>query len=291
MKLPLCLYYLLILTGLILPLTAISANANSSQSTDNYTVWFIDCGQGDSELIKTASGNYILIDANGHNPARFLQQHSVATLNALILSHAHADHYSGIKDILNANIHINSFIYTNPASKGATYQTLISKLTARGVTRSIRETGDTDTYDNLTFRYFNPSSTSKKENDNSLVIKISNQHGIDTLFTGDAETTSWTKTVNKFSADLDVEFLKAAHHGSRTGINRQEWKTFSPDATFISCGTGNKFGHPHKEALTIYQSKPVYRTDLNGTITLSVCGTQNSVIVSKPSSKKTATPK
>ena len=42
----------------------------------------------------------------------------------------------------------------------------------------------------------------------------------------------------------------------------------------ISCGTGNKYGHPHEETLSILRDAKVdvYRTDLQGTITIGSDG-------------------
>ena len=47
-----------------------------------------------------------------------------------------------------------------------------------------------------------------------------------------------------------------------------------PEMGVISCGTGNKYGHPHEETLSILRDAKVdvYRTDLQGTITIGSDG-------------------
>ena len=47
----------------------------------------------------------------------------------------------------------------------------------------------------------------------------------------------------------NIDFYKAAHHGSN-GSNSQEFlDCLSPGLTAISCGEGNSYGHPGAEAM------------------------------------------
>ena len=56
-----------------------------------------------------------------------------------------------------------------------------------------------------------------------------------------------------------------------------------PQYALISCGAGNPYGHPDEETLITLDTLriPVYRTDLNGTITLTSDGQTISIETEK----------
>ena len=47
----------------------------------------------------------------------------------------------------------------------------------------------------------------------------------------------------------DVDVLKTAHHGSGYSSTESFLKEVSPKLAVISCGEGNRYGHPHVETL------------------------------------------
>ena len=70
---------------------------------------FLDVGQGDAAAIRTPGGHWILIDGGpvgrSSDAGRsvvlpFLRRHGVRRLDAMVLSHAHADHLGGLPSIL-----------------------------------------------------------------------------------------------------------------------------------------------------------------------------------------------
>ena len=44
--------------------------------------------------------------------------------------------------------------------------------------------------------------------------------------------------------------LKAAHHGSSTSSSAEFLDAVMPRYAVISCGEGNKYGHPHEQTVT-----------------------------------------
>ena len=84
--------------------------------------------------------------------------------------------------------------------------------------------------------------------------------------------------------------LKMPHHGSvsprsynGTGSLYRFIRTFMPDYAVISVGARNRYGHPHRETLDLLNQAEVqiYRTDLNGDITVRSDGKKVSFETSK----------
>ena len=78
---------------------------------------------------------------------------------------------------------------------------------------------------------------------------------------------------------MQATVLKVGHHGSNSSTSRDFIEAVKPTYAVISVGTGNKYGHPHKETLNyldIYGVK-VYRTDLEQTIIMKSDGKKLSI--------------
>ena len=95
------------------------------------------------------------------------------------------------------------------------------------------------------------------------ILYISNKHY---LFTGDIEKSREISFISKY--DLDIDYLKVPHHGSKTSSTQQFLESVNPKTAFTISYSNNIHGHPHSEVMKRYQemSIPVYRTDLSGTI-------------------------
>ena len=109
-------------------------------------------------------------------------------------------------------------------------------------------------------------------NNTSLVLRI--DYGVTSfLLTGDMENTAETDLVNS-GANLKADVLQVGHHGSSTSTSYLFLNAVLPEMGVISCGAGNKYGHPHEETLSILRDAKVdvYRTDLQGTITIGSDG-------------------
>ena len=57
---------------------------------------------------------------------------------------------------------------------------------------------------------------------------------------------------NKMGAnhtETELTILKVAHHGSKNSTSEEFLKAANPKLAIISCGEGNRYGHPHEETL------------------------------------------
>ena len=89
------------------------------------------------------------------------------------------------------------------------------------------------------------------------------------LFTGDCRKNPF-KDIIKAGFDVDVDVVKAAHHGAYNATDETVFEAMSPEYMLISCGLDNSYGHPHKEVIQMLTESETdfYRTDYNGTITV-----------------------
>lgn len=152
------------------------------------------------------------------------------------------------------------------------------------ITRNIIFNGKTYTY---TFDFLTPISSvseisSSDNNDYSPYIKFTysksgaydDDSRFDMLFTGDGEKEVILEFLEYYTDldFLDVDILKQGHHGSANAVSEGLIKKIKPEYSLISCGEGNSFKHPHQSVLDLlnYYKCVFYRTDLNGSIVVSV---------------------
>jgi hypothetical protein len=71
--------------------------------------------------------------------------------------------------------------------------------------------------------------------------------------------------------------LKVGHHGSKYASSEDFLRQGKFKAAVISCGTDNRYGHPSQEVLDRLRAANVkiYRTDLQGEITIKTRGRED----------------
>jgi competence protein ComEC len=104
-------------------------------------------------------------------------------------------------------------------------------------------------------------------NDTSLVLKLE-YGGHDMLFCGDIEKMSEADMLDKVE-NLESDVLKVPHHGSQTSASQDFLDKVSAKIAVIPCGR-NVFGHPAAQMLEALEEARVYRTDLDGAVTVKI---------------------
>jgi len=110
------------------------------------------------------------------------------------------------------------------------------------------------------------------KNDDSLVLRLTD--GDESfLLAGDVERPSERRILSD-EQPVDVNFLKVAHHGSKTSTTEPFLSAAHPEFAAISVGRENSFGHPSPEVTQRLAAAGVrvFRTDRDGAITLSTDG-------------------
>jgi competence protein ComEC len=81
--------------------------------------------------------------------------------------------------------------------------------------------------------------------------------------------------------NIDVDFLKIAHHGSKYSSSEAFLDAASPETAVISVGKNNSYGHPTEAVLDALAKRNIniFRTDEKGDIIYSCknskCKSQN----------------
>lgn len=111
-----------LILGIILLFLTFSVQGR--EATPLLRVTFIDVGQGDAILLRSADRT-VLIDAgddryNAGSAAvvPYLRRHGIKKIDTLVISHPHRDHFGGILDVLGA-VKIGEVLYSQDSSTGS----------------------------------------------------------------------------------------------------------------------------------------------------------------------------
>jgi competence protein ComEC len=218
----------------------------------------LDVGQGDAALIRTPLGKHFLVDAGrwqpGYNSGKYvilphLKSLGIEKLDAIFLSHPHADHIGGMVDLIH-NIPIDT-IYTS----GMSYDTNLFKTYRRAMVQQQIPIVDLHAGDQILidpsirlFVYGPGTNSSSNINNHSLVFELV-YGSTEFLFMGDAEATQESQLVANYPQLIDTDFLKVGHHGSRTSSNMPFLQASTPHIATVSLAKSNRFRHPNAEAI------------------------------------------
>ena len=221
-------------------------------------VTFVNVGQGDAIYIELPGGKNALIDGGptGGTIDAFLKSKGVTKIDYVALTHPHSDHYRGLKKVF-TSYQVDNYYDTKAENVDAAGDNNLRELAAAepGCTTHYPKPGDILNWDpKVTIKVFNAcwQPVQMHENDEtnncSLVMRLYyNGNGV--LLTGDANSDTEAEMLSHFSSGLQSNILKVGHHGARTSSTDAFLARVRPEYAVISVGVGNKYGHPHQEAL------------------------------------------
>lgn len=242
-------------------------------------VHFIDVGQGDAILIRTPRQN-ILIDGGERGSAAvgYLKSRGVDYLDLVIGTHPHSDHIGGLIDVLH-EIEVKEVLDPGVVHTTKTFEDYLMLIDEKEIEFTEGRAGlRYDLGGGAAMHILHPTNpSSSRLNDASITARV-DFGAISFLFTGDIERAA-EKQILESGFNPGAVILKVSHHGSRDSTSGDFLQAVSPQAAVIMCGSGNKYGHPHRETLERLASAGVklYRTDEQGTVVISTDGESYSV--------------
>ena len=263
-------------------------------------VAFLSVGQGDSTVIRTPDGKFILIDSGPPHDKNirgdpgqkvilpFLRKHGAKELYMAVLTHSDADHIGGMPYIFK-NFPVRSVLdQAIPTKTTELYHTYLKLIKEKKIKFIPAMDGDVLNWGDKVFaQVLWPREPLEKRksimnvNLHSIVIKM--VYGkISFLFTGDIEKAAETE-IFVYRSNLKSTILKSPHHGSKTSSLESFLGYIKPEAIAILCGKNNKFGFPHDVVIDRYKNcnSKIYRTDLDGNIIVYTNGIDYKVIKDK----------
>ena len=247
---------------------------------------FLDVGQGDAILIKTPKGQTVLIDGGPDNKVleklgKYLQPLQ-KRIDLIILTHPHADHVSGLIEVLR-RYSVGLVVLNGVYLKTDNYDQFLNAIEDNKVKVLIAEAGEAIHFDkDLEFDILSPNknpaglafnknsesfgTAGNDVNDTSIVGKlIFNDFSI--MFMADA-TSKIENQILAYGDNLKSDILKVGHHGSKYSSFPIFLKTVAPKAGIIEVGAKNFYGLPSQAALSRFKmfGANIFRTDQNGDI-------------------------
>ena len=252
-----------------------------------------DVGQGDGLLLNTGRASAILVDAgpDARLIDRCLRDAGITTLDAVVLTHFHADHVDGLQGALRhrrvGSVLVSSLL--EPAPQFERVCALVAQSHGQLVTvvpQSTTTIGPWQLHD-LT-PSAEPRNAARLESqgsapNNSSVVFLAQQGGVRVLMTGDIEEAAQEVLRTEHGAEITgVDVLKVPHHGS--ALQDPEFLRMTrPHIALISAGLGNRYGHPKPSTLVqlATMGAQIGRTDQQGDVAVVRAGS-SLILVSRP---------
>ncbi|GAB5520540.1 MAG: DNA internalization-related competence protein ComEC/Rec2 [Rhodothermales bacterium] len=223
------------------------------------SVLFFDVGHGDAALLSFPDGRHVLIDTGGYagrstHAERTLLPHferyGITHLDAVVLSHPHADHDAGLGALLDA-IPIGRIIYNGDAGDREVASLAYQRADSLGIRLQRVQVGDTLQFARdvqTRVLWPPPNADLLSANDQSLVLQL---YYVDVrlLFLGDIETEAELYVAEQFAEVLSSHLIKVAHHGSRTSSTHALLESMiQPESqAVISADRSHRYGLPDEE--------------------------------------------
>ncbi|NIZ93613.1 ComEC/Rec2 family competence protein, partial [Kineococcus rubinsiae] len=242
-----------------------------------------DVGQGDAVLLRSGPESAVLVDAGPDDELvdGCLDRLGVRRLDAVLLSHLHADHVDGLAGALRGRS--VGPVWTSPLQPpGPVLDGANAALADAGADLGAVAAGATGRAGAVTWTVLWPpagvayltSPDSSEVNDSSVVV-LAEVAGLRVLLTGDVETGAQERLAAGaagWPGGPQVDVVKVAHHGSA----RQDAALYAlarPRVALVEVGAANDYGHPSASALGVLAGvgARTLRTDRDGDV--AVAGT------------------
>lgn len=269
------LFHILVL--IILGGIASSTYSSAAEKDGLLKIHFFDIGQGDSIFIEAPNGSQVLVD--GGPDGSVIQKLSAVMpfydkeIDLIVLSHAHADHVTGLVEVLK-RYNVKNIITADISYESGEFAAWQEGIKSEGANIVDAVAGNyTDLGNGVRLEtihpFTSPGGITTKDPHNFMVVNILKYGDFELLLTGDLESKE-ERAIMANGIKIDSDILKVGHHGSKTSSADYFLEAVSPQLAIISLGAKNRYGHPHISVTDRLESFGIkyYRTDSDGDITV-----------------------
>lgn len=230
-----------------------------------FEINILDVGQGDGIFIQNDDGECFFVDGGSSNVKGvgeyrilpFLKSRGIRAIRGWIVSHGDADHINGLVEVLQTGYPVEYVILSRYMVCDEAMELLLREAKRAGSKVVYVTPGMQFGSGELVFTVLAPDGGSNVDR-NALSLSLFMQYRqFEGIFTGDMgveqERDLLAKGVLERYGISEVDFYKAAHHGSNHANSGEFLEAIAPKVTVISCAEKNSYGHPGKEAVARMQ--------------------------------------
>lgn len=257
-----------------------------------WRIAFCDVGQGDAAVIRSGPQRAVVVDA-GPEPSAVdgcLDSLGIAIVDAVVLTHFHADHVEGLPGVLGGR-DVRQVLVSPIAEPDYQVSEVTRWTRARGIPVSAVAAGDRLAFGDVTAEVWAPVrriAAGSVPNNASIVLAV-HVGAVDALLLGDVEREAAHDLVLRMrrdpqmsSAATQFDVVKTPHHGS-ANLDPELMSAVRAPVAVISVGKDNDYGHPTAAHLAMLRKDgyAAYRTDQRGHIAVVERGNRLQVVTAK----------
>ncbi len=243
--------------------------------TMELNIHLLDIGQGDAMILHQPGACTVLVDAgpliNGHRLTKKIKTLGIESLEMVIVTHPHLDHFGGLFDLLPR---ILAKHFCDNGVPNSTWEYFDDYLALRNnypyttLSRGMQLACGDIRLDVL----YPPADPDPEAGINNTSIAMLISFGDFTLLhMGDLAGEGENRLLN-LGAVPRADIIKIAHHGAADSTSAKLLKAVSADLALLSTAARNRFETPADELLDRLErhNLPCCRTDRNGDVMIRV---------------------
>lgn len=183
----------------------------------------------------------------------YLDKKNISKIDAILITHFHADHINGLNEKLLSNIDVSKVIYSRPKEEQKEYNECIKLLNKNNITKVEVTANDELAVGEIKFKILSPNVNLKIKDDDvanaNSIVTVVNLENKNLLFMGDATKNTEKEILKNMSAfPKIIDVYQVGHHGSKTSSDNNFIGELNIKEGIIS-SKKKVYNHPAEETL------------------------------------------